>query len=59
MHFPRVEFTIKSEVMKLKKLSVLTIYPLICKYENKFNKYLSTTEISRFLISLSKRIFRK
>ena len=33
MHFPRVEFTIKSEVMKLKKLSVLTIYSLICKYE--------------------------
>ena len=58
-HFPRVEFTIKSEIMKLRKLSVLTIYSLICKYENKFNKYLSTTEIGIFLISLCKRIFRK
>ena len=56
---PRVEFTIKSEIMKLKKLSVLTIYSLIWKYENKFNKYLSTREICIFLINFCKRKFRK
>ena len=49
---PRVEFTIKSEIMRIKKFSVLIIYSLICKYENKFNKYFSTREISIILINL-------
>ena len=57
--FPRVDFTIKWEIMKLKKLSVLTIYSLIWKYESKFNEYFSIREISIFLISLCKRLFRK